>query len=199
MTQLSLIPLRLGASSPAWVADMPTEASAAPCSFCGLGASSFQLRQGGTTACPLCRAALTLNRPRIDEEFVLIWLPEVPQAAVMHVARSCHLIFHVHGEEPHMTRRPRVDTAYLRAAYRSFHALLSLIPDVDAPIGTTSPRDVWAALAGMPPEKRPRAEQSLAGARLLPLGHFFQDGRDIYPDILDSWAAQGGPLSALPH
>jgi intracellular multiplication protein IcmJ len=148
-------------------------------------------------ACPLCHACQTLNRPRIEQEFVLIWLPEVSQPALIHLVRSCHLVFHAHGEAPHMTQRPRSDTPALRAAYRAFHALLSLIPETLAHIGTTSPRDLDAAITGLSDDRLVVAERQLRSIRLLPLGHLYQGGQDIYPDILDAWAAPTGPCGDL--
>jgi intracellular multiplication protein IcmJ len=150
------------------------------------------------TACPLCSACQTLNRPRIEDEFLPLWLPEVSQAALIHLARSCHLVFHAHGEPPHMMRRPRSDTPALRAAYRTFHALLGLKPESLARIGTTSPRELDGAIAGLSAEHRSLASRQLRSIRLLPLGRLYQAGRDIYPDILDAWAAPATRAAASP-
>ena len=118
-------------------------------------------------------ACLTLNRPRIDEEFVLIWLPDTPQAPwlrrvsqvdINDIARSCHLIWHAHGEPPHMQQRPRADTPALRRAYRAFHTLLSLIPGAADHLDTTSPRDLGAVLTSLvrEPDKRRMADSVCA-------------------------------------
>lgn len=183
-------------------------ASSASCGYCGVGPTKFQIALSNTAACPLCSACLTLNRPRIEEEFALIRLPDTPQAPwlrqvsqadINDLARSCHLIFHAHGEAPHMQQRPKVDTPALRSAYRAFHALLTLIPGAVDHLDTTSPRDLGAVLTSLAgdPKKRRMAETHLRNVRLLPLGHLYQNGRDIYPEVLDAWLAHDGPCADL--
>ena len=191
-----------------WVEASLQPKSNLSCGFCGIGATKFQSSISGTAACPLCLACLSLNRPRIDEEFALIrlpetplapWIPYVSQADINDLARACHLIFHAHGEPPHMQTRPKVDAPDLRRAYRAFHSLLTLIPGAADHLDTTSPRDLGAVLTSLvnEPDKRSLVDNHLKNVRLLPLGHFYHNGKDIYPEILDAWLAHDGPMPNL--
>lgn len=202
-------PLALGGYRFEWAEAALQPASNARCDYCGMGPTKFQVALSDAAACPLCHACLNLNRPRIDEEFVLIRLPDAPeapwlrhvsQADINDLARSCHLIFHAHGEPPHMQQRPKADTPALRSAYRAFHALLTLGSGAIDHLDTTSPRDLGAVLTSLTgdPEKRRMAERHLRNVRLLPLGHLYQNGRDIYPEVLDAWLARNGPCPDLP-
>jgi intracellular multiplication protein IcmJ len=203
-----LRPLALGAYRFERVEALLQPVSSASCGYCGIGPTKFQLALSDTAACPLCSACLTLNRPRIEEEFALIrlpdtpqapWLPRVSQADINDLARACHMIFHAHGEPPHMQQRPKTDTPALRHAYRAFRSLLTLIPGAAGQLDTTSPRDLGAVLTSLAgdPDKRRMAEPHLRNVRLLPLGHLYQNGRDIYPEVLDAWLAHDGPCAGL--
>jgi hypothetical protein len=203
-----LRPLALTGHPFDWVDATLHPASNAPCGYCGIGPTKFQLTLPDAAVCPLCFACLSLNRPRIEEEFVLIWLPDTPQAPWLHqvsqadindIARSCHLIWHAHGEPPHMRQRPKSDTPALRHAYRAFQSLLSLIPGAADHLDTTSPRDLGAVLTGLrrEPDMLRMVDRRLRHVRLLPLAHLYQNGRDIYPEVLDAWLAQDGPCPDL--
>jgi intracellular multiplication protein IcmJ len=171
------------------------------CQFCGLTCPSFQSvyhldgdharsdPDNLAAACPLCHACQHLGRETINQEFTLIWLPELSQAALNHVVRAVHLIFHAHGEPAHMAERPRADTPALRSAYRTYRALADRAGSARQRIGTTSPRDLGAALLGLPRSLPPRPSDLLDGMRLHGRGRMFRDGTDIYPDVLAAWAA----------
>lgn len=128
---------------------------------------------------------------------MLIWLPEVSQPAVIHLVRSCHLVFHAHGEPAHMMQRPRADTPALRAAYRAFFSLMTLVGAAADHLGTTSPRDLGAVLISLSDQQRVLADAALRSVRLVPLGYLYQDGRDVYPDVLDAWSAPDGPVGGV--
>ena len=53
------------------------------------------------------------------------------------------------------------------------------------------------ALIGLPPAARAKGAGLTGGLRLLSRGRLFRDGEDIYPDLLDAWAAKGGSCHGL--
>lgn len=134
------------------------------------------------TACLHCRALHRLGSDQIDREAVLIWLPDVSQAALNWLVRAVHRVFVAHGEAPCLASRPAIDTPRLRAAYRTYQALDHLSRDAEKRIGTSSPRELGAALLGMPAPRRAVP----AGLRLLHQGRHHVAGRDVYPALLEA-------------
>ena len=61
------------------------------CTYCGAEVGLSQLQDDGSVACPLCDLPLHLERPQIDQEAALIWLPEMSQLAVNSVMRAIHM------------------------------------------------------------------------------------------------------------
>lgn len=180
------------------------------CRFCGLWAAGHQeifhldgdhaRSEPGNlvTACPLCHDCQHLGRDNIEQEFAVIWLPEVSQPMLNHVARAVHVVLHAHDEPAHMAERPRTDTPRLRAAFGTYRALADRMGHARRRIGTTSPRELGAALIGLPPAASARRAELTSGLRLLPRGRLSRDGEDIYPALLDAWTTKDGPLESLP-
>ena len=56
-------------------------------------------------------------------------------------------------------------------------------------LGTDAPSELGSALCQLPPAVYARRGALLGGLRLLPRGRLFEDGRDIYPAIVDTWIA----------
>jgi intracellular multiplication protein IcmJ len=134
------------------------------------------------------QSVLHLDRPQIDTEAVLIWLPEMSQAAIVALVRHIHLVLVAHGEPATMDRRPRRDDPALVAAYSAYRALLGAQAALAGRLGTTRPSDVAAVLLGFDPARYARRAALLSGIRLVPLGRVFEDGVDIYPKLLASAA-----------
>ena len=218
---MNLLPLALSAHASAWnPAGVPggAEGQGCPaldvlCRFCGLDAAGWQepfhldgdhddaSPDNRVPACPLCHLCQHLDRPRIHEEAALIWLPQVSKAAVIALARAANLVLHAHGEPAHMGRgRPVRDTPALRAAWAACHALRERAVSAEERLGSASPPDLAAALLALSPAARARGAVLLRGLRLLPLGRLYQQGRDVYPQVLDSWAwaATATPAAGRP-
>lgn len=138
-------------------------------------------------ACPLCHACQHLGRDTIDQEFALIWLPEVSQAALNLLIRGIHLTFHDHGEAPHMAGPPARDTPRLRSAYLAHRALSERAGVLRGRLGPVTPRVLGEALLGLAPPP------PLEGVRLLSRGRLFRDGVDVYPRCLDAWSGAVPP------
>lgn len=204
-----LLPLTLSAHPSAWVADAVGaggrqeghDREPGPCRFCGHPPAGWQepfhlngehADEGETNvvaSCPLCHLAQHLNRPCIEQEAALIWLPEMTQAALNSVARGIHMLLHAHGEPAPMERRPRAETDEVFAAYAAHKALQERAAGARARLGTTSPRQLGAALLALSPASYAARAERLGGVRLLPRGRLFRGGEDVYPDVLAAWAA----------
>ncbi len=219
---MTLLPLALSVHASAWnPAGIPGSGGGqaicldATCRFCGLDAAGWQeafhcdghhgdaLPGNVVPACPLCHLCQHLDRPGIHEEAALIWLPELSQPAVVALARAAHLVLHAHGEPPHMDRgRPVRGETTLAPAWAALHALRGRARAARDRLGTASPLAFATALLGTAPAARARGADLLHGLRLLPLGRLYQKGRDVYPQVLDTWAwaaaaPQAPPVSFL--
>jgi|SRR5580658_508063 intracellular multiplication protein IcmJ len=205
---MRLLPLVLSADASSWRGDADVAGRQErkppkidqPCRFCGWNAAGWQgmvqpngHKSGEVVACVLCNLVLHLDRPQIDAEAVLIWLPEMSQAAIVALARHIHLILVAHGEPATMDRRPRRDDPALVAAYSAYRALLGAQTSLAGRLGTTRPSDVGAVLLGFDPARYARRAALLAGIRLVPLGRVFEDGVDIYPTLLASAGPEQSP------
>jgi hypothetical protein len=209
---MNLLPLVPSAHPSSWANDAGlcaaretgTLSATSSCQFCGWSAPGWQevFHLNGdhddnstgnlAVACVLCHLPQHLDRPRINQEATLIWLPDIPQAAVIALARRIHQILVVQGEPPHMERRPRGNSPALIAAYKAYKALLSGQATVREYLGTTSPVDLGAALLTLRDDLYAQRADLLGGIRLLPLGRLFHEGEDIYPSLL---AAAGKQVS----
>ena len=78
-------------------------------------------------------------------------------------------------------------TSAVRDARAVLDALRERAQAADARLGTTSPRQLGLALLEMSPGDYAKRGELLGGTRLLPLGQVFQDGRNVYPDMLQAW------------
>jgi intracellular multiplication protein IcmJ len=197
-------PLVLSAHPSAWTADAGTGERKvvhpmATCQFCGQPTAGWQEpyhlnddHEDGSAAniaisCPLCHLPQHLHRPTIDDEAVLIWLPEMAQGAVSVLARQIHLACVAEGL-PAAYRDVAHTAPTLSAAYHAYRTLHERSAAAALRLGTQSPRQLGAALRELAPSDYARRATLLGGVRLLPLGRLFRAGVDIYPKILRDWA-----------
>lgn len=200
---MHLQPLTVGAA----VADEPVADSlhpvpslaGAPCQFCGWRSDAWQFAahtaSGATSgaACALCHLAQQLGRPCVDEEAVLVWLPEMSQAALNTLFREVHLARRasghslVHGEPP-MAKHARTGPDALQASmHHAVNAIAARAGGAEWRLGTQRPSDLARALASLSPATRPHLPALLSGLRVMPLGRFRHNGKDAYPAIVDAW------------
>lgn len=181
-----LLPLTFHVDPATWGADDAPQVAAGPCRFCDdaapvaprLAASE----EGPVTACLHCRALHHLGRDTVAQEGLLIWAPQVSQAALNWMIRAIHRVFLAHGETPALGERPQGDTARLRVAYRIYEAWEAQSAGAMEAVNTTSPRELGAALLALPSHRR----AAPAGLRLLHRGRHFVGGQDVYPLLLAS-------------
>jgi hypothetical protein len=162
-----------------------------PCRFCGWALPGWQCADVVTeppsppiAACVLCHLVRNLERPRIDEEAMLVWLPQLSQAALVALVRRIHLVLVEYGEPAPMDRRPKRDDPPLVAAYSAYRAFQARGKALEGRLGTTRPSDLAATLLGFDPATYRCRAELLAGIRLLPLGRVFEASEDIYPALL---------------
>ena len=136
------------------------------------------------SSCVLCHLAQHLDRETIDEEATLVWIPELTQGALNALARGVHATLQRYGLPADLTRAPVFGDAAADAAFAASMALRARSVKVEALLGTCSPRNLGFALLGLKPDVYSRRATLLGGLRLLPLGRYYRNGRDVYPELL---------------
>jgi hypothetical protein len=168
--------------------------SNATCAFCGVAAGRWA-GHGDLTACPqtqaaacaLCSLPQHLERPRIDDEAALVWLPEISQPALNATLREIHVALQVLREDVHADAVFRKRAPALTNLYYARAILADRRGAAEARVGTASPRELGLALLELSPAAYVRRGELLDGLRLLPLGRFFEDDEDVYPEIVRFW------------
>ena len=208
---MRLLPLGLTANAASWrleaskpvgeQASLALERDGHACRFCGLASGPWaevSHRNGDhadnspdnlATACPACHACQHLGRDGSDQEYLVIWLPHLTQAALNHLVRGIHHVFADHGEPVHMAEPPSQDTLALRSAYAAYRELAACASTAQASLGTSSPRLLGEALLGLPPSAASRAAALVDGLRLMSRGRLLRNGSDVYPECLECWAS----------
>ncbi len=151
------------------------------------------------TACLPCAAVQQRDRATAAQEMAVIWLPEMAQAVPNAAVRGIHLAMHKNGESPVLGSHPRQDTPTVRAAWSAYDVLAARRETAELHIGTSSPRELAAALLEMSPASYGRRAALLGGVRVLHRGRHIRDGQGVYPEILVGWAAAASPeVPAVP-
>jgi hypothetical protein len=159
---------------------LPTE----DCVCCG---GSLGLHAAADRCCAICTLVRHLERPRIDEEARLIWLPEMSQAALACLLREMHCRLRDAGENFDSNAGPAI-VSPARNALHFASSVLSARADVAAEhLGTGRPSELAHVLARMSRQPYDRRHRLLGGLRVLPAGRFFVSAEDVYPAIVDSW------------
>ena len=161
----------------------------APCRFCGFQAEHWMEPSDDGSghcipACIHCHLCRHLDRPTIETEASLIWMPEVSQAALIAIVRRLHVICTRHDASPAMDTIPRSRAPALLQAWGLHTAFLRRVSLAERRLGSASIADLCAAFAGMSDVTAPARASLLGGLRLLPRGRFFRDGNDVYPALL---------------
>ena len=194
-------------------ADVPNPPAEPACRYCGFRplpsagawlahpALDADAVTGTPARCIHCHLCANLARDTIEREARLVWLPEVTQAALNATVRRLHLVCRRHGAEPTMDGVPRVDGPEMRRAWGVYSAFLRRTAPVERQLGTASARDLGAALASTSCGGTTPVGLLLGGLRLLPVGRYFRDGADVYPDLLDALLAASGQAAGVlpPH
>ncbi len=215
---MRLLPLGLTANAASWrleatkpAGEQATLALARDghtCRFCGLASGPWAEifhRNGDhandsldnlATACPACHACQHLGRDGAEQEYLVIWLPHLTQAALNHLMRGIHHVFWEHGEAAHMAGPSPQNTFALRSVYAAYRELAACASIAQASLGTSSPRLLGEALLSLQPSAASRAPSLVDGLRLMSRGCLLRNGVDVYSACLECWANlqnQGNP------
>jgi intracellular multiplication protein IcmJ len=168
--------------------------NAVRCIFCAQPGATFPVRVRGPAGetirgCALCVLAEHLERPRIDEEASLIWLPEMSQVVINTLMREIHIRLRTLGERLDVGFRLSLDTDERRRLFHARALLLGRGAAAIARLGTGLPSDLASAMLQLSDAGYRQRFKLLGGLRLLPSGRFFEGDRDIYPEIVDRWRA----------
>ena len=163
------------------------------CPFCGMWSGWQELATApgrareDAAACALCFLCRHLERPRIDEEAALVWLPEMSQPAVNVTMREIHVQLRALGEDLYDAGRLRLNTPERLRLYYARSALCARSVAAASRLGTDRPSELAGALCRLSPTAYANRAKLLGGVRLLPLGRFYAGNKDVYPEIVDSW------------
>lgn len=188
------------------------------CRFCGFRASSYQevhhvnddhsdnRLDNLVTACLFCHMCHHIGRAGVVNEGSIIYLPQISQAHLNHLVRSC--LVAQRWAEPYVTNARHGAPTLIQQAKFVADAAKSLMSALRAQeaeavrlIGTSSATVLGEALMMIATsgssEAYEKRDQYLNGLRLLPSGTRFIGGSDAMPKIIDTWLATGGPYAQL--
>ena len=188
-----MLALRISVSRGTEVPSQALQSDHDACSFCGqpVGAHAVQ-----PCCCALCTLVQRLDRPRIDDELCLVWLPEMSQAALVCLVREMHMRLRSRGEGVSELSFSGAVTPERTALHYARSALLARRDVAGEHAGTSRPSDLAHVLARMDAVAYERRHRLLAGIRALPTGRFFVGSDDVYPEIIDSWRQSSSPVLA---
>lgn len=172
------------------------------CRFCGFKSQKYQevhflnnnpedLRSDNlATACIFCHQCFDLEKASAMNSGVLVWMPEIAQAELNHIARAVYVA--------------RISQGSMADAARSaLDALMLRREDAKARLATDDPFFLGTVLRDfLGPKQYAGRVEKLEGIRLLPL-----DRRNItegelrfnqFPQILAYWRSKDGPFGATP-
>ena len=164
------------------------------CRYCGAPAGNVpsDLMDGSASVCALCGLARHLERPRINEEARLIWLPEMSQAALSALMRRVHGGLRALGERLEADAQPSLAVGERPVLYHAQQGLLERSREAEVRFGSLDPGELADALVLLSGAAYGRREALLGGLRLLPMGRLLDSGEDVYPAIVDSWRGTAG-------
>lgn len=141
------------------------------------------------TACIFCHQCFRLEEVSEMRSGVLIWLPEIRQAALHHIARAVYVA--------RISQGPVAD-----AARRSLDVLMQRRDEVRKRLGTDDPYILATTLRDYISDRAyERRVQKLDGIRLFPLDRRIIKEADLefnqFPQILAYWRSKDGPFGGM--
>jgi intracellular multiplication protein IcmJ len=165
------------------------------CPFCGVrlaeGREPFLCADGSEEAsCVPCSLVRHLERETIAEEAVLIWLPDLSQAALNALANGIHRRLAGEGAL-YLAASPFAVSlsGTPNPALEAIRAIEMRQAEAETLFGTSSPRVLGHALMRAKPNLYADRARRLGGVRLWSRGRFFVDGEDVYPRLIAGGAA----------
>jgi intracellular multiplication protein IcmJ len=157
------------------------------CPFCGVRLAErrepFLCADGSEEAsCVPCSLVRHLERETIAEEAVLIWLPDLSQAALNALANGVHRRLAAEGALYLAAAPFAVSSSETpNPALEAIRAIEMRRAEAETRFGTSSPHVLGEALMRARPNLYADRARRLGGLRLWSLGKFFVDGEDVYP------------------
>jgi intracellular multiplication protein IcmJ len=175
--------------------ESPSGARRGSCPFCGVrlaeGREPFLCSDGCEEwSCVPCSLVRHLERDTIAEEAVLIWLPDLSQAALNALANGVHRRLAGEGAL-YLAASPFAVSlsGTPNPALEAIRAIEMRRAEAETLFGTSSPRVLGQALMRAKPNLYADRARRLGGVRLWPRGRFFVDGEDVYPRLIAGGAA----------
>lgn len=168
------------------------------CQFCGFSAQKYQdihfidqnsanvRLENMTTACMYCAQCFDLEKTAAMKSGVLIWLPEITQSDLNHIARAIYVARISQGSMAETAK------AALEALMGRRTEALNRVSTDDPYILATVMRDFLG------PKQYAARAQKLSGLRLFPLDRrIIKEGElefNQFPQILAYWRSKDGPF-----
>ena len=138
------------------------------------------------TVCIFCYQCFNLEEVSLMRSGVLIWLPEIEQARLHHIARAIYVA--------RISQGPIAD-----AARKSLDILMSRKDEVQKRLGTDKPEIMASVLRDYLGEKHyHQRTEKLKGIRLFPLDRRIIKEAELefnqFPQILAYWRSKDGPF-----
>jgi len=171
------------------------------CRFCGFHSQQYQhviaCGDAGAppfaTVCTFCEQCMQLERTGITGAGLLIWLPEIQQADLNHLARAIY-VARVVGQE----------IGNLAAlATRALDALTARRAEAKKRLGSDDPLLLATVMhESLSPKERVDAAAKLDGVRLLPaekhIIHSAKGDVNNFPEMIRYWCSPQGPYGTVP-
>jgi intracellular multiplication protein IcmJ len=171
------------------------------CQACGFRSMKYQdihflngvqtdVRPDNTvTACIFCHQCFRLNQVSEMRSGVLVWLPEISQTDLHHIARAIYVA--------RISQGPVAE-----ASRKALGMLMQRREEVRKRLGTDDPFILAAVLKDYISDKAYEArEAKLEGIRLFPLDRRIIKEADLefnqFPQILAYWRAKDGPFGGM--
>jgi len=205
---LSFLPLTLGAGQSSGAGSggprPPTKSKAEAtlkrddfsCRFCGFRSAQYQrvisFKGDYVTSCSFCEQVLYPERAGMMGSGILIWLPEITQAELNHIARAIYVA------------RADETGPMAEAASRALDALIARKTEAKKRLGSEDPLLLSSVLQeNLTDKERENALSKLEGIRLLPFDKHIVRIRgnetNGFPQILKFWRSEQGPFGKLPE
>lgn len=168
------------------------------CRFCGFKSKQFQrvipFAEAGdpplATVCTFCDLVLNLERAGMTGSSLLIWLPEINQIDLNHLARAIYV-----------ARAAKGPMAAL--ATRALDALTARRAEAKKRLGSDDPLLLATIMREqLDGEEMQKAVAKLDGIRLLPSEKYLVRGpkgdANQLPTMVRYWTSSGGPFASLP-
>jgi intracellular multiplication protein IcmJ len=138
------------------------------------------------TACIFCHQCFNLDKVNDMRSGVLIWLPEIEQADLHHIARAIYVSRISQG-------------SMAETAKKALDVLMSRREEAKARIHTDDPNVLAIVMKDfLGPRKYVEAQKKLDGVRLFPLDRRIIKEGDLefnqFPQILAYWRSKDGPF-----